>query len=140
MSPQLVHAAIKALVPGAQYSLQCDGTTYAILQWIGPGQQPTNQDIDAQIASMQAAFDADVAAKAARIQTDIAEAASAKIDSQVMTFLDMTPAQRANWVTNNVSGAGLTLAQVKAGLDTALNVLGAIASHGGRGRNLRNGS
>lgn len=84
----------------------------------------------------QAAQDAATAA-AARLSTDASEQASVKLDAQVQTFLNFTPAQLDAWVATNIEAAGLTLAQVKANSGTAFKVLGRIALAAGRGRTLR---
>ena len=72
-----------------------------------------------------------------RLVLDAAEQAAVKADAQVLSFLNMTPAQLDTWVDNNIGAAGLTLAQVKANSSIAFKVLGRIALAAGRGRILR---
>jgi hypothetical protein len=109
-----------------------DHPTRGLLNVDAIGGAPVQAEIDAM-------FGLDVAgqATATRIATDLTEAAAVQADSNVQTFLNFTPAQLDNWIANNVSGAGLTLAQVKTGLNTGLQVIGRIALAAGRGRTLR---
>ena len=134
-----VEAAVSAVCPvvGVSIGVPVDKQTWRIdFHPEATTQQRANAQAAVDAFDVAASNAAD-AAEIARLATDAAEVASAKIDNQAQTFLNFTPTQLANWITNNVSGAGLTLAQVKAGLDTALNVLGRIAQNAGRGRSLR---
>lgn len=91
----------------------------------------------AAAALLQAETEFYQSAPQVRIATDAAEESAVKADSQVITFLNMSPTQLDNWVDNNISNAA-TLAALRTGTATALKVLGRIAQTGARGRLLRN--
>lgn len=67
---------------------------------------------------------------------DEQEAEAAKLDNQIMTFLNWTPTQLEAWLATNIDNAA-TLADIKAAVHTALSVLGRIAINAGRNRSLR---
>lgn len=59
---------------------------------------------------------------------DDAECEAAKIDGQIVAFLNMTPAQLDTWVDANITGAGPR---------TAFKILGRLAQNAARGKALR---
>lgn len=59
---------------------------------------------------------------------DDAECEAAKIDGQIVAFLNMTPAQLDVWVDTNITGAGPR---------TAFKILGRLAQNAARGKTMR---
>lgn len=67
-------------------------------------------------------------AAAARAEADATEAAAAKLDNKVQTFLNFTPVELDAWIEANITGAGNKV---------AFKVLGRLAQTAARGKVLR---
>lgn len=89
------------LRPDAQVAL-VDGEAYENIDW---GQEvPIDQaDLDAAWPTVQAAKDAAEAARLAQAQADAADKAAIKLEAQVQSFINMTPAQVNNYIDTNVT-------------------------------------
>lgn len=108
-------AAINALVPGAEFTLQGgQSASPATLTWLDARARPTDQQITDQITAMN--LDAVQANNTVRI-------AGIEADSNVVTLLNqistMTTAQIDTWMTNNVT----TLAQARTVLAATIKVV-----------------